>query len=185
MATAEWLVRDEFASSYMNIEANNSINIVEATPDKEKDIKVRMLTILLWLADSIIYKGYKSIQQPSCPHPSQSCQLGLRNRPLSGFGCRACHQFAHLVVCTAWYIPPTLSHHALNYLSIPGKSFCFLSLFKWIIYFLQLRLSMSSISSAAVTSSSPMYARDSPRSQPVPFSVSECGASATLSWTMT
>ena len=79
MATAEWLVRDEFASSYMNIEANNSINIVEATPDKEKDIKVRMLTILLWLADSIIYKGYKSIQQPSCPHPSQSCRLGLRN----------------------------------------------------------------------------------------------------------
>ena len=73
IATAERLVRDEFASSYMNIEANNSIDIVEATPDKEKDIKVRMLTILLWLADSIIYKGYESIRQPSCPCPSQSC----------------------------------------------------------------------------------------------------------------
>ena len=73
IATAEWLVRDKFASSYMNIEADNSIDIVEATPDKEKDIKVRMLTILLWLADSIIYKGYESVRQPSCPRPSQSC----------------------------------------------------------------------------------------------------------------
>ena len=61
IATAKRLVRDKFASLYMNIEANNSIDIAEAMPDKEKDIKVCMLTILLWLADSIIYKGYESI----------------------------------------------------------------------------------------------------------------------------
>jgi len=64
ITTAEWLIRDEFANSYMNnmnIEADNNINIVETTPDKEKETKVHILIILLWLIHSIIYQGYQHV----------------------------------------------------------------------------------------------------------------------------
>jgi len=64
ITTAGWLIRDEFANSYMNnmnIEADNNINIVETTPDKEKETKVHILIILLWLIHSIIYQGYQHV----------------------------------------------------------------------------------------------------------------------------
>lgn len=54
ITTAERLVRDEFARSYMNIEADKDINIVEITPDNEIDTKVRRLIISLQLTDSIV-----------------------------------------------------------------------------------------------------------------------------------
>ena len=49
IATAERLVRDEFTNSYMNIEANNDIGIVETISEKETGTKVCMLIISLWL----------------------------------------------------------------------------------------------------------------------------------------
>ena len=96
----------------------------------------------------------------------------------------------HVTDLLAWWHArrgtyPQLSHMALNYLSIPGKSLFDFSQYCWIEYFLQLHLSMLSVSSAVVISSSPTYARDSPHSLPMPSSVSECGASAILSWTTT
>jgi len=56
ITTAEWLIRDEFANSYMN-----NMNIAETTPDKEKETKVHILIILLWLIHSIIYQGYQHV----------------------------------------------------------------------------------------------------------------------------
>ena len=94
----------------------------------------------------------------------------------------------HVTDLLAWWHAqcgtyPQLSRMALNYLSIPGKSLFDFSQYCWIEYFLQLHLSMLSVSSAVVISSSPTYACDSPHSLPAPFSVLECGASAILSWT--
>jgi len=95
----------------------------------------------------------------------------------------------HVIDPLAWWHArhgtyPQLSHMALNYLSIQGESVFDFCQYCQIKYFLQPCLSMLSISSAAVDSSSPTYACDSPHSLPMPCFVSECGASATLSWMM-
>ena len=55
ITTAERLVRTEFARSYMNIEADEDVDIVETTPDNDMDTKVCRLIISLQLTDSITY----------------------------------------------------------------------------------------------------------------------------------
>ena len=127
IATAEHLIRDKFTNSYMNIEANNDIGIVETISEKEMGTKVHMLIISLWLwlTQSIIYQGYQHVQQPSrsCP-PPKAANLGLEISHYLSSGIKHVTDLFKAwwhAQCGSTY--PQLSHMALNYLSIPGKFF--------------------------------------------------------------